>query len=233
MKEQYFADERDYFKYSILRHLIDQEISCTVCWMMTPDDDGGDGQVRGYLNNEGVWHDNDPLVFHYLKEQVDGGAPDIRSVERSSPIARCRFDWAPFPPDHASRAGYFYGCLAKAAGTNLVFLDPDIGPEPAQINPNDLDKYVRWHEIDRIYKAGHSVIVFNFLPSQDAELRNRLVQERSQKLQNMLGNAEITVLRSNLPAFYFAVHDRDMAAVGRAREAILARWNNQQLWRAV
>ena len=232
MKNQYFADKRDYFKYSILRGLLEQEISCTVCWMMTPDDSTGQGAHQGYLKSPHMWRDFDPLVFDYLEEQVDNGLPDIHAIERAGPIARCCFYWAPFPPDPAGRKVYFANCLTKAASTDLVFFDPDIGPEPNKPDPNDLDKYVRWDEIARIYRAGHSVLVFNYLRG-GTDQKDRLVARRSKLLQGMLSSTDVTILRTHDLAFYFAVHERHHKAVKRATTTVLEQWGNRHLWQAM
>ena len=154
MKRQYFADKRDYLKYSIVRHLLRQGISTTVCWMMTTDDPSGQGAHKGYLKNPKKWRSFDPEVFDYLKAQVDGGSADIHSMEREGPISRCRFYWECLQSDFVNRKQYLGGCLHMAAGTDLVFFDPDIGPEPKEIKPKDLDKYVLWDEIDGTYHAG-------------------------------------------------------------------------------
>ena len=223
MKRQYFADKRDYLKYSIVRHLLRQGISTTVCWMMTTDDPTGQGAQKGYLKDPKKWRSFDPEVFDYLKAQVDGGSADIHSMEREGPISRCRFYWECLQSDFVNRKQYLGSCLYMAAGTDLVFFDPDIGPEPNEIKPKDLDKYVLWDEIDGTYHAGHSVMVFNFLRGGTSQ-KDRLVARRSELLRGKLPTAHVTVLHSHDLAFYFAVHDTHSAALERAAKAILEGW---------
>ena len=110
-----------------------------------------------------------------------------------------------------------------AASTDLVFFDPDIGPEPNEIEPKDLDKYVLWKEIDGTYHAGHSVMVFNFLRGGTSQ-KDRLVERRSELLRGRLPTADVTVLRSHDLAFYFAVHDTHSGALERATGAVLEGW---------
>ena len=226
MKKQYFADKRDYLKYSILRHLLEEGISTTVCWMMTKDDCTGQGAHKGYLEDPKKWRSFDPEVFDYLKAQVDGGSADIYSMECGGPISSCRFYWEGFPPDLASRKQYLDGCLDLAAGTDLVFFDPDIGPEPYETKPKDLDKYVLWDEICGTYYAGYSVMVFNFLRGGRSQKAHR-VARRSQLLQGRLPTAKVTVLHSHDLAFYLAVHDTRRGALDRARKAIVEGWRDK------
>ena len=238
MKEQKFADEKDYVKYSILRHLLQQKLSCTVCWMMTGDDDNGRRYTKtGYLDNSDLFRNYDPDVFNYLEVQERSGKPNIRSIcERISPISACRFYWEQFPSDKTKRQAYFDGCLRKAAGTDLVFLDPDTGPQRNRLKPQDkdFDKYVQWDEITCIYCAGHSVMVFNSLGGTTFA-DNRLVVERTRLLQDNLYKADVidakvTVLRTCDLGFFFVVHENDWNRVERALTTILERWRDLPLW---
>ena len=228
MKKQYFADKRDYLKYSILQHLLAQEISITVCWMMTPDDHTGQGAQKRYLKEPKRWRSFDPDVFDFLKAQVDGGCADTKSVEREGPISSCRFYWECFQSDCVSRKRYLDGCLYMASGTHLVFFDPDIGPEPEKPKDKDMDKYVLWHEIERTYHRGHSVMVFNFLRGGKVN-KDHLVAKRRELLQRRLPKANVTVLRSFDLAFYFAVHSTHSEAFDRTIGTILDGWNTQVL----
>jgi len=196
--------------------------------MMTPNDCTGQGREKRYIFNPKGWRDYDPDVFDYLKKQVVSGSPDMRSIQRKGSVLRCRFYWKHFPQDRVNREHYFDGCLSMAAGTALVFLDPDTGPEPDRLNENQLDKYVLWDEITRVFRAGHSVMVFNFLP-RDARQRENLISQRIECLQDRLPNAHVTALRTNDLAFYFAVHEEHWNAVERARTAILKQWKDLPL----
>ena len=231
MKKQYFADKPDYITYSILRHLLVQEISVTVCWMMTANDRSGHGRQKGYLDNQAEWQDFDPDVFDYLKEQrkqVVDGEIDVPSIERESPISSCRFYWECFPSDCASRKKYFKGCLLEAAGTDLVFFDPDIGPEPANVKLKDLDKYVLWDEIAGTFNAGHSVMVFNYLRGGTSQ-KDGLVAERSGLLKDRLATKNVTVLRTHNKdlAFFFAARVAHTDKIERAIGAFLNCWRNK------
>ena len=223
MKKQYFADKRDYLKYSILRHLLAQGFSVTVCWMMTLDDHTRQGAQKGYLKDPKRWRSFDPDVFDFLKAQVDGCFADIKSVEREGPISSCRFYWECFQSDFVSRKRYLDGCLYMASGTDLVFFDPDIGPEPEK--PKDMDKYVLWDEVERAYHRGHSVMVFNFLRGGKPN-KNHLVAKRRELLQRRLTMADVTVLRSHDLAFYFAVPSIHSEASDRATGTILDGWKH-------
>ncbi len=56
MKNQYFGDIYDYIKYGLLRRLSPKgEVSTTLCWMLTPNDQGKDGHRISYLEDHAKW----------------------------------------------------------------------------------------------------------------------------------------------------------------------------------
>lgn len=229
MKKQFFGDQRDYLKYSIIRHLLEQDITCTVCWMLTPDNCSGEGGVRGFLNDPDKYRGYDHAVFDYLKEQTLADCPDIHSMERAGPIADCRFYWKCFPLDASMRAQYFAGCLEMAKGTDLVFLDPDVGPEPRR-RTKGWEEYVKWNEISPILDAGHSVLLFNSLPRGETQKRT-LIEERTKRLNELVPKPlHMTVLRTNDLAFYLAVQQNHRDPVDRAIDCIIDDWRDFKLW---
>ena len=130
MKPQFFPDEHDYVKLSILRHLLQEGLTCTVCWMMTQSNGKGRRGEKEYLNFPDLFEDYDPAVFKYLKQQDKSGAPDIRSIESTSLFENCSFYWEDFPePPKAAmkkkhlieREKYFAGCLDEANTGPRVF----------------------------------------------------------------------------------------------------------------
>ena len=225
MKEQYFPDQRDYFKYSILRHLLEQGVGCTVCWMLTPNDGGQAGGLRDYVEDADSWRDRDPDVFDFLRGQIFPGPPDMRSLEgEGSPIAECHFCWCPFPAREDERLAYFENCVeaAEAAASQLVFVDPNTGPIPA--NPRQpAEYYIRWREIAHIYNCGFSVLIYHHLQKNVAQRAAQVANMRHQ-LQQTLPNADVHALRTDDVAFYFAVHGGHAQQVQLAVDRIVEDW---------
>ena len=233
MKEQFFADQRDYFKYSILRHLLGQGLGCTVCWLMTPDVEGGACRLRDYLEDEINWRNLDPAVFDYLRGQVNPGPPVICSVidPGISPIANCCFHWEYLPLQEIEREAYFDRCMHIAKGSQLVFVDPNTGPMPACGRVKEPQNYIRWEEIARIYNSGYSVLLFHFL---QLDARQRVIQVRNNRnrLQQKLPTAIVHALRTEDIAFYFAVQGDHNRQVQLATDNIIQDWMGPLLRRA-
>lgn len=67
MKHQYFGDINDYRKYGLLRLLSDRgTITTGVCWMLTANDGGNDGNQRDYLVDRQQFRHFDPRLFDFL-----------------------------------------------------------------------------------------------------------------------------------------------------------------------
>ena len=80
MNERFFADQRDYFKYSILRHLLAHDIACTVCWMLTPEENGPGNRLEDYVDDAANWQHLDPAIFNFLNDQLRPGPPNMLSI---------------------------------------------------------------------------------------------------------------------------------------------------------
>ena len=148
MNRRFFADQRDYFKYSILRHLLAHDIRCTVCWMLTPDENRPANRLEDYVDDPANWQNLDPAVFNFLNAQLRPGPPNMdATAQQQSPIADCQFHWDPFPLDQNQRLAYFDACINTANGSQLVFVDPDTGPGSTE--PSTRQHHAQIHRMER------------------------------------------------------------------------------------
>jgi hypothetical protein len=131
MKNKYFGDINDYKKYGLLRALTDQgEISTTVCWVLTEDDDRSDGRRIQYLEQPEKWRYHDPEVFDHLQVQVmQRRIRSVDAIEGTDVLPNCRFYSPLVGDDVKARQHYFRELLKFAKGSQLVFFDPDNGLE--------------------------------------------------------------------------------------------------------
>ena len=64
MKDQYFGDINDYRKYGLIRALqAEAQLKVLAAWMLTPNDDRRDGELRAYLQEPGSWQQFDPELY--------------------------------------------------------------------------------------------------------------------------------------------------------------------------
>lgn len=168
MKNQYFGDINDYKKYSLLRLLSGQgRIETAICWVLTEDDDRTDGRRIRYLEQPDRWQSYDPVLYEYLREQVlERRTRNVRAVENAGLFANFRFYSRIIQDEIGLREEFFNDFLEFARGAHLVFLDPDNGLEVKSIvrGRKASSKYIYWDEVQAIYDAGHSLLIYQHFP---------------------------------------------------------------------
>jgi hypothetical protein len=127
MKDQYFGDARDYFKYHLLGELVQrvpglEKLTCV--WMLTPPDATGEGNVH-FSDDEEL-----PELTGFLRRHLESGDRRVyhmREFFRSQGVRY--FPWGDVPPYFATRGRkeYFDQIPAGYLERALVFFDPDIG----------------------------------------------------------------------------------------------------------
>lgn len=230
MNERFFADQRDYFKYSILRHLLAHEISCTVCCMLTPGENGQANRLEDYVDDPANWQNLDQTVFNFLNDQLRPGPPNMFAIAQPhSPIADCLFHWDPFPLNPNQRLAYFDNCIKTANGSQLIFVDPDTGPVPRSRPAADImHRYIEWEEVAHIYEHGFSILIYQHLPPNVHERAARLT-ERREDLQETLDDAIVHTLRADDIAFHFAAHQNHAQQIQLAIRTIVTAWTGPLL----
>ncbi|MFC1572539.1 hypothetical protein ACFL6M_02965 [Candidatus Eisenbacteria bacterium] len=168
MKDQYFGDINDYRKYGLLRALIQATgFAMAVCWMRTAPDGRSDGSKIAYLNQPDQWRQYDPPLFDFLRQTVASNATrSLNMIENSSILSRCGYFNDFLTDDPASRRQYFEAFTARCEGRELLFFDPDNGLEvkSAPYGKRSSSKYLYWHEVERFYRRGHSLLIYQHYP---------------------------------------------------------------------
>jgi hypothetical protein len=161
VKNQYFGDLNDYFKYGMLRAFA-REMSIAVIWMMTPDDASNDGRKVDYLRYDGR-RSHDPELFDWLRQWLHSGAHrDVSLIEKSGLLPNCRFFREPVPEDIEARAQWLIRAREFARDAELVFVDPDNGLPVKSTKPGKKgwSKFVGLDELQAFYEDGHSLLIY-------------------------------------------------------------------------
>ncbi len=141
MKQQYFGDARDYFKYDVLDRLASDLGSIerlTCLWMLTAPDRTGQGRVR-FTDDPEL-----PELTEFFRERLASDDParrrvgEMRSYFASRPFALVSYrdDREDFGP--GTRAEYFARVPDQALRRAVVFFDPDKGMEPGRATAQHL-----------------------------------------------------------------------------------------------
>lgn len=162
MNNKLFGNERDFYKYALLRLLADMgDTSIGVCWMLTQgSEESGEGKFDYLYNNKG--RDKDRELFDFLYECVCEKRIRDVSLINDNIILGAKFFADDFPPNGAERNDYWEKCLPVLRDCDLMFLDPDTGllymQDEAGVE-HKLNRYVRWEEVRHILNNSTSSLM--------------------------------------------------------------------------
>lgn len=164
MKNQYFADVNDFRKYGMLRILAgNSEMRTAICWMLTENDVRTDGQFVGYLGQPGKWRAYDADLFDSLVACMqDQTNRSVKWAEENHLISSAVY-FSPLLTDKpGDRHKYFMQFQTLAAGSELVFFDPDNGIEVGSVpfGRKGSNKYIYWDELLKTFASGKSILIY-------------------------------------------------------------------------
>ncbi len=242
MNNRFFGDEGDFYKYCLLRVLAREGFRIGVCWLFTEGEKNGGGEI-GYLRGENArrHRDKDPELFDFLRDALLAQKRrDISLLEKARAgggiIPGAMYFRDVFP--HRERENYFRKMLAEfgeSGGADLIFLDPDTGiyhrksPAPER----QMDEYIRWEEIERVFRGGgaRSLAVFQWFRNpfwrNDGTPLDSIAHHNGilANLRDICGGeAHLRMIRRRHFACYFLMRERHRAAcaksVARAGDAL-------------
>lgn len=227
MKNQYTGDVNDFCKYGLLRALTAHgKCRATVAWMLTPDDASADGRKLGYLRSPDRWRWRDPDLFDALRLIVSDGQPrTVAAVEAAGVLPGARFVTEHVPRARVDRAEHFGGVLRAAAGSELLFFDPDNGLEIASCPPGrqGSEKYLAWAELAAAYTAGHSVLVYQHFPRQK---RHEFVTKMATRIGELTGSIHVAAFQTSGVAFFLAAQPEAEAHYRSRAQAVPESWRD-------
>jgi hypothetical protein len=230
VKNQYFGDINDYRKYGLLRLLTNRgEIKTAVCWMLTADDGRGDGGFIGYVEQRRKWRNFDAPLFDRLHELVlTQNLRDVRGAETSSVLPASRFAPGFLPDDSDGRARYFDAFVDLARGCELVFFDPDNGIEVKSkpYGRKDSSKFLYWREIERLWSAGHSLLIYQHFPRVK---RDAFVENKAHQLTERTHAPEIISFRTSRVVFFLVPQADRLEFFEERSEEVETVWKRQIL----
>ena len=216
VKNQYFGDINDYMKYSLLRILASGgKRKIAVCWMLTSNDNRGDGDKTTYVHRPELWRHFDPELFDSLEQCLTNSRNrDIHWAETKNLIPSATFYAKLLTDNRTEREAYFqeFFSLAQDSSCDLVFFDPDNGLE-VKSKPLGKDgrkgssKYLYEHEVRSTFDVGHSVLVYQHFPFIT---RERFIETQVQRLSKWAGAREIISFRTQHVVFLLVPQSRHL-----------------------
>ncbi|MCK6526772.1 hypothetical protein L6R50_04195 [Myxococcota bacterium] len=228
MKDQYFGDINDYRKYGLLRVLKSGGGSLQVAWMLTPDDGGRDGGSRSYLDDPDRWAGHDPDLYHGLRDLLASSlrGPSVTLLERSDLLPGASYHSVRVPDGRRARDSWSEDLLRAASGTDLVFLDPDIGIEIPSCPAGRAGSsgYVTWREVEGLWAAGSSVLIYQHYRR---EPRRPFAERLAGELRSRTGGGLVEAFHTPHVLFLLAAQDRHAGRFGAAIPSLRQRWRGQ------
>ena len=204
MKNQYFGDKRDLFKYDIISRIMKAKPFSLKQFlfipMLTPNDNSMHGELRDFRKTD-PGYNNEGLRRIYLEpsHHIPKGQRDFRKIVDYFSEENIKSEIY----DHHNgesfrnkeRRLYFKkvrekiknSCLSKLT---LLFLDPDTGIQPnTRIqNANVTDKHVQYSEIKDLYKEikddASIIMVIQFFRRKKGETRQFFIKHCKEHLHN-------------------------------------------------
>ena len=192
MKNQYFGDIRDLFKYDLIQNIVAQSKILERCiWvpMLTDNDERRDGEKRS--DPRAGWHNQELKAFldNYDKGKSERNISHLQSVrffcEPRVLVFSLHRKRSEFLPDfvHSSRQRYFAEVVGALRPNSLLFLDPDTGIETPS---RRRERHVLLREIAGLHSAMDAssvLMIYQHLhmvqrPEFFRNVSQRIVQER-------------------------------------------------------
>ena len=160
MNNQFFGDERDFYKYALLRVLSDGgKNSIGVCWLLTECGTSGGGKL-GYLRRDS-YKQKDSDLHHFLRDCICKQKLRDVSVMDANIIPGAKYFSRSFSA--ADRSVYFQQAANELGGCSLIFFDPDTGIKPKYPSKPPYE-YIRPDEIGRMWQQCEqsSLLLFQY-----------------------------------------------------------------------
>jgi hypothetical protein len=208
MKNQYFGDTRDLFKYDLILEIltkIDSLNHFTFVPMLTPNDSTRDGTRTKYSErNAGIRRSE---LVSFLQECIKEGRRNIKELERffrESKIAK-GLSITIYKGDeyfsHQKREEYFAGIDDSLLTSSLIEVDQDTGLEVKSMRGKE-EKYLKYEEVKFLYERMSEdsiLMIWQFIPRVKRDLYFRKI---SKKLEKTVGSPPLFV-SDNQVVFFF------------------------------
>lgn len=217
MKNQYFGDKRDLFKFDLLLDLMATGRFRQLSYipMLTEFDPTS---KEGLLRPKAMGSYN-PDLFEFLSSEGKSAQRNI-GLWREFFAAKKRFTYRAYRDryddyTYASRANYFRAIKDSDLRSSCVFIDPDIGVERGslkQMKRYGVDRYLFVENIEGLVRRSENsaFIVYQHLQRHAAK-RLMNIAEHVDVLCSRLGVDAIPFVRQHDLAFYAIATDRELS----------------------
>jgi len=228
MKNQYVADVNDYRKYGLLRTLSGNgKIRTGVCWMLTQNDEGRDGQFRNYLYLPKKFRNFDPPLFDILK-LVSAGERNVRHIESENVIPNAVFHNDILSDVKEDRKHYFADMIDSFQRADLIFFDPDNGLEIGSLpcGRKRSSKYLYWSEVKDTFSSGKSILVYQHFIREN---RYNFIKRLSSDFCSLLNVQEVLAFNTSNVVFFLISQPKHAQYFKERSDVLKEKWH-KEIW---
>ena len=231
MKNQYFGDVRDLFKYDLLQRIL-KELSplqrLTFIPMLTkyaPERRDGDKRDFDRAKEDGRPGTNNEKLIGFLKKYggIDKDKRDFTKIENyfnSENIEAMIYKEREHKYfEHRARDRYFKNIPGEYLNNPLIFVDPDIG---LQVK-NSTEKHLLYLEVRNLYRRMDKdpiLMIYQHFPRARDKHKEYLPPGRSNKLKKVTGDLPIWITDNEIIFFLLTKNDE----LKRRLEGIISRY---------
>ena len=203
MKNQYFADDRDYFKYDLVLFLMRRLgfRRFTFIPMLTPNDGTSDGGVAPRDVGAG-----DPVLHEFLLRCFNNGTRDITLLRDFFADEAPDLEYLPYRDreffEHTDRTSYFAEVPEDQLRDAVALVDPDVGFLALSAKSHEAHKYVRYGEIGGLVRRmGENSLLLVFQWTQIPNKWADSLQKITARLQEVVPRSRVSAVRNHPVGF--------------------------------
>ena len=190
MKNQYFGDVRDLFKYDLISRIIQETNSINrflFIPMLTENDNRGDGNKIDYNKAKAGTQNKDLMT--YLKNCVNMGRRNITEIKRYFESKEIKVYIYNELFIHRNRESYFDEIRKELFLHSLIFVDPDNGLEIKQSN----ERHLLYHEANDLYNCMDKDSILMIYQHFPRENHTEYLRRRTDELEKLTEDSPIYI----------------------------------------
>ncbi len=209
MKNQYFGDNRDLFKYDLIYHIIQAGLVNHFAFipMLTENDATGQGGVTD--RDKAKAGAGNKELMSFLDECVKRGRRDIKQLEsffEKQDIKMTIYYGKDRYFSHQNRRQYFEQIGDGLLSKSLIFVDPDNGLEVKRSR----EKHILYSEVDDLYERMDKSSILMLCQHFPREPRHEYLHFRVEELEEKISGDEPICIDDGEIIFFFLTKDESL-----------------------
>jgi hypothetical protein len=218
MKNQYFGDVSDLFKWDLVLEILTKIPSLnhfTYIPMLTPNDHTRNGmKIRYEKRNPGIRRKE---LVEFLRSRVKEGRRDIIELKRffrESKLTK-ELDITIYKENeffsHEKREEYFAGIRKELLSNSLIEVDQDIGLEVKSMKGRE-EKYIKYQEVKLLFNRMDErsvLLIWQYIPRVK---RKPYFLEISRRLERVTGSAPLYISDGRV-VFFVLIKNKELRSL--------------------